>query len=312
MKVAITGANGFVGSRLVADFAARGDRVRAAARRDQVALPEGARHVDSPDLDSDANWYPVVDGMDVVVHCAARVHVMHDTAADPLDLFRRVNVAGTATLARQAGEAGVRRFILISSIKVNGEQSALGRPFRADDAPAPADPYAIAKAEAEAIVQEIGLVFGMETVIIRPVLIYGEGVGANFAALLDAVARRLPLPLGTIDNRRSLLFVGNLADLVMRAADHPGAPGAILLASDGQDLSTPALLRAVGRAMERRALLLPFPPAFLAWLANLLGRRAAADRLVRSLQVDISGTRARLGWTPPFSVAQGLAETVRR
>lgn len=312
MKVAITGANGFVGRRLVADFAARGDSVRAAARRDQPALPAGASHVASPDLDPGANWYPVVDGMDVVVHCAARVHVMHETAHDPLELFRRVNVEGTATLAHQAGEAGVRRFILISSIKVNGEESAQGRPFRADDAPAPADPYGIAKAEAEATVQRIGRAFGMEVVIIRPVLIYGEGVGANFAALLAAVARRLPLPLGAVDNRRSLLFVGNLADLVMRAAEHPDAAGAILLASDGDDRSTPAILREVGRVMGRRALLLPCPPALLERFAKLLGRGAAAGRLVRSLQVDISGTCARLGWTPPFSLSQGLAETVRR
>jgi nucleoside-diphosphate-sugar epimerase len=309
MRLAITGANGFVGSRLVADFAADGDEIVAAARRPLAGLPPGAAWRQAPDLGPDAAWRDVVRGCDLVVHAAARVHVMKDASEDPLAAYRRANVEGTLALARQSAEAGVRRFLFISSIKVNGESTGPGRPFRADDPPAPVDPYGVSKAEAEAALFALGRETGMEVVVVRPVLVYGPGVRANFAAMLKAVARGLPLPLGGIRNRRSLLFVGNLSDLVRRAAVHPATAGQIFLASDGEDLSTAEMLKRLGTAVGRRARLLPVPPALLRAAATMLGKQAQAQRLLGSLQVDIGPARELLGWSPPFTVDAGFAET---
>lgn len=309
MKVAVTGANGFVGRRLVADFAADGHQVVAAARQPIESPPSGAIWRQAPDLGADADWREVVRGCDLVVHAAARVHVMKDDAEDPLAAYRAANVEGTLSLARQAAEARVRRFLFVSSIKVNGEGTAPGHPYRADDKPAPVDPYGVSKAEAEAALFALGRETGMEVVVVRPVLVYGPGVRANFAAMTKAVARGLPLPLGGIRNRRSLLFVGNLSDLVRRAAEHPAAAGRTFLVSDGEDLSTPETLRRLGTALGRRARLLLVPPAILRAAAAALGKKAQAQRLLGSLQVDITPNREILGWTPPFSVEAGFAET---
>lgn len=309
MRVGVTGASGFVGRRLVRDLVTRGFEVRAISRKPITELPAMARWAPSPDLSGDSDWSEAIAGLDSVVHTAARVHVMHETAKDSLAAFRRANVDGTLALARQASTAGCKRFIFVSSIKVNGEITAPGRPFIASDEPRPTDPYGISKFEAEQGLFTLAGDTGMEVVVIRPVLIYGPGVKANFRAIMSAVARGLPLPLASVRNMRSLVFVGNLTDLIIRALDHPAAPGTVLLASDGEDLSTAELVRALGGALGRRARLFSLPRAVVELAAGLFGKGAVAQRLLGSLTVDITPTCAGLAWTPPFSVAEGLAET---
>ncbi|MEJ7775885.1 MAG: NAD-dependent epimerase/dehydratase family protein [Sphingomicrobium sp.] len=309
MKVAVTGANGFVGRRLVADFARAGHEVAALSRRRIDQLHARAAWLEAPDLGPAADWRTGIAGAEVVVHAAARVHIMEDKAADPLAEYRVANVEGTLALARQAAEAGVRRFVFISSIKVNGEVTEPNAPFRPDDPPRPVDPYGVSKGEAEAQLFALGEANGMEVVAIRSVLVYGPGVRANFGAMMSALAKGVPLPLGAVRNRRSLLFVGNLSDLVMCAAQHPGAAGRVFLGSDGEDLSTSDMLRRLGIALGRPARLVPVPPALLRSAAALLGKGAQAQRLLGSLQVDIGPTRSTLDWAPPFSVEQGFAET---
>lgn len=309
MKAAVTGANGFVGKRVVECFAGRGVSVRAAARGPIDRLPDGAVWAPSPDLGPSADWSAVVAGMDVVVHCAARVHVMNDTAQDPLAEFRRTNCEGTVALARAAASAGVKRFLFLSSIKVNGEGAPANRPYRADDNPQPSDPYGISKLEAEEALFELSRETGLEVVVVRPVLVYGPGVRANFHAMMTVVFKGLPLPLGSIRNRRSMVFVGNLADLVHLAATHLAAPDHVLLVSDGRDLSTSGMLRLLASAMGKPARLLPVPAALMTFAAALIGKKAVAQRLFGSLAVDITPTRDLLGWSPPFTVQQGFAET---
>jgi nucleoside-diphosphate-sugar epimerase len=241
-----------------------------------------------------------------VIHAAARAHIMKDEVADPLAEYRRVNVDGTLNLARQAAAAGVKRFIFISSIKVNGEQTPLGQPFTADDTPAPEDAYGISKWEAEQGLQQLATETGMEVVIIRPPLVYGPGVKGNFASMIKLVAKGLPFPLGAIHNQRSLVAVDNLVDLIITCIDHPVAANQVFLAGDGQDLSTTELLRGVAKAMGKPARLIPVPSSLLMLGATLLGKKAVAQRLLGSLQVDIAKARNLLGWEPPVSVEEGL------
>ena len=243
-----------------------------------------------------------------VVHLAARVHVMRDEASDPLAKFREVNTEGTLNLARQAAQAGVKRFVFVSSIKVNGEGRDAA--YRETDSPAPEDTYAISKWEAEQGLQQISQETGLEVVILRPPLVYGPGVKANFRRLLDTVARGWPLPLGAIRNRRSLLYLGNFVDAIRVCVEHPAAAGKTFLVDDGQPVSTPDLIRAVAHAMGRPARLLAVPVDALEFAGALLGKQAAVARLTGSLWVDSSLIRTRLGWTPPYSMAAGLAATV--
>lgn len=306
MKVLVTGATGFVGGPVCAGLAASGFQVFGAVRRPS-ALPPGVQPVSGPDLGPEADWSRTLAGMEAVVHLAARAHVMAETEADPLALFRRVNRDGTLRLAAQAAEAGVRRLVFVSSVKVNGEASIPGRPFRADDPPAPRDPYGISKAEAEAGLAELAARTGLEVAVIRPPLIHGPGVKGNLASLMRAISRGLPLPLGAIDNRRSLLGVANLADLVRLCLTHPDAAGGTFLAGDGEDVSSPELVRLMAAAMGRRAVLLPVPVGMMRLGLGLLGRAAVLDRLAGWLQVDDRPTRERLGWSPPLSLEAGLA-----
>ncbi|MFP4080718.1 MAG: UDP-glucose 4-epimerase family protein [Ectothiorhodospira sp.] len=248
-------------------------------------------------------------GTDVVVHTAARAHVMADAITDPLSEYQRVNVDGTRALARQAAEQGVRRFVFISSVKVNGERTVPGAPFSSDDEPSPEDAYGVSKFEAEQALREIGAETSMEVVIIRPPLVYGPGVKGNFASMMRWVKKGVPLPLGAVNNRRSLVALDNLVDLVTTCIDHPAANG-VFLVSDGEDLSTRDLLRRVGNAMGRPARLIPVPPRLLEAGAVILGKRDVARRLLGSLQVDISKTRDVLGWEPPISVDEGLRRAV--
>ncbi|UXY14472.1 SDR family oxidoreductase [Chitiniphilus purpureus] len=306
----VTGASGFVGRALLAHLAGEAAfQPLAAVRRPPAQVVTGVRYLQAGDLSGPIDWAPLLAGIDVVVHAAARVHVMQDTAADPLQAFRQANVEGTLHLARQAAAAGVRRFVFISSIKVNGEGTLPGRAYTADDTPAPVDAYGLSKLEAEQGLLARAGQGGMEVVIIRPPLVYGPGVKANFLQMMRWLHRRVPLPLGAIGNRRSLVGMDNLCDLIRVCMTHPAAGGQVFLASDGCDLSTTALLRQLGEALGRPARLWPVPAHLLEIAAACVGRRAVARRLLGSLQVDIAKTRQLLDWHPPVTVEHGLAMT---
>jgi len=307
--ILLTGASGFVGQAVLALLLQRRP-VRVALRQpDAAVLPEGVEVVEAS-LSQDQDWVEALSGVSSVVHCAARVHVMNEEAADPLAEFRRVNVDGTLHLARQAAEAGVRRFVFVSSIKVNGEHSLPGHPFTADQTPAPGDPYGVSKCEAEEGLRALSHETGMEVVIIRPPLVYGPGVKANFLAMMRWLQRGVPLPLGGVTaNRRSLVFLDNLVDLIVTCIDHPAAANQTFLVSDDEDLSTAALLRRMAAALGRTARLIPVPAGLITLGAKLIGRPGVAQRLCGSLQVDIGKTKALLGWSPPISVDEGLRRT---
>ncbi|TAM18243.1 MAG: SDR family oxidoreductase, partial [Candidimonas sp.] len=277
-RVLITGANGFVGRALCAEMLTRGMTVRGMTRS-PCDLPVGAENVVVDSIGKSADWLGALADCDVVVHLAARVHVMADTAVDPLEEFRRVNVQGTLNLARHAAAAGIRRFVFVSSIKVNGEATQPRPQFTADDAPAPLDAYGVSKMEAEQGLREIALQTGMEVVIIRPPLVYGPGVKANFAAMMRWLQRGVPLPLGAIHNQRSLVALGNLVDLMVTCLTHPAAANQTFLVSDGEDVSTTELLRRMGRAMSRPARLVPVPASWLQLAAAIVGKRDVAQRL---------------------------------
>jgi nucleoside-diphosphate-sugar epimerase len=304
--IAVTGANGFLGSAIVAGLNARGRRARALFRSKRT-VDDG---VEVGDIGPMTSWRIALAGVDSVIHTAARVHIMHEKSSDALAAYRQVNVEGTRRLALQAAEAGVRRLVFVSSVKVNGERTDK-TPFTALDTPAPEDAYGLSKWEAEQALHEIALRTGLEVVIIRPPLVYGPGVKANFLALVRAVARGIPLPFQAIENRRSLVAVENLVDLLMTCSDHPAAAGQTFLVSDDEDLSTPELIRRLARMMGHSPRLISMPPALLAMGASLINKRAAVQRLCGSLQVDIRRNRECLGWVPPITVDQGLATVVR-
>lgn len=310
--ILVTGSTGFVGGalvrRLAVEPACKG--VVAAVRHNADSGHGGGRQFQVGDLLPTTDWGLALQGIDAVVHCAARVHVMQDDATDPLQAYREVNVNGTLNLARQAAQAGVRRFVFVSSIKVNGETTQPGHPFTADDAPSPLDPYGVSKLEAEHGLREIEAQSGMQVVIVRPPLVYGPGVKANFASMIYWVARGIPLPLGTIHNARSMVALDNLVDLLVTCLTHPAAAGQTFLVSDGEDVSTTELLRRTAQAMGKKAFLLPVPATVLELGTSLLGKRAVAQRLCGSLQVDIEKTRRLLGWSPPLTLDQGLKKAV--
>ncbi|MCQ4280802.1 SDR family oxidoreductase [Pseudomonas stutzeri] len=306
MRVLVTGASGFLGSALVPVLKQQGHEVVATTRRAVSAPVQAVEYRVVGDLNGASEWDSPLQNIDVVVHTAARVHVMDEYSRDPLSAFRQVNVFATLGLARQAAQAGVRRFVFISSIKVSGEQTRPGTPFRADDIPGPIDPYGISKLEAEVGLLALAARTGMEVVIVRPPLIYGPGVKGNFASMIKLVEKGLPLPLGAIHNKRSLVGIGNLVDLITRCLNHPAAANQMFLVSDGQDLSTTELLKGVAEAMGKPARLVPVPAGMLQLGATLLGKKAMAQRLLGSLQVDISKTREMLDWTPPYPVDEGL------
>jgi nucleoside-diphosphate-sugar epimerase len=253
----------------------------------------------------------MLQGVATVIHCAARVHVIQETATDPLQLFRQVNVEATLNLARQAAEAGVRQFIFLSSVKVNGEQTEAGQPYTEASQPQPEDPYGISKWEAETALLQLAQQTGMAVTIIRPPLVYGPGVKANFLSMLRWVKRGIPLPLASTTNKRSFVYLENLVSLVLACIGHPAAANQVFLAADGQDLSTTELLRQAAAALQVPSRLLPCPPALLSLAARLAGKSSAAQRLLQSLQVDAAKARSLLGWAPPFTVEQGLRATVR-
>ena len=303
MKLLVTGANGFVGKSLCAELSWRGHAVRMASR---TASAKGAADFVLASVGAETNWSAALGAREVVIHLAARVHAMNDTSTDPLAEFRKVNVVGTLNLARQAAAVGVKRFVFISSVKVNGEATQLGSPFTADNEPAPLDAYGVSKMEAEQGLHEIASQTGMEMVVLRPPLVYGPGVKANFFTMMRWLQRGIPLPLGAIYNQRSLVALDNLIDLIVTCMTHPAAVNQTFLVSDGEDVSTAELLRRMGEAMNCPARLIPVPAYWLEQAASLIGKRDMAQRLCGSLQVDIQKTRQLLQWEPPVTLDQGL------
>lgn len=304
MRVLVTGSSGFVGKPLVLALRKSGWQVAAVVRHSQVEPDE----VSVGEIDANTQWRDALQDCDCVIHLAARVHIMRDSAADSLTAFRSVNVEGTLNLARQAAQSGVRRFVFISSIKVNGESTKQGQPFTANDSPSPEDAYAISKYEAEQGLLALAASTGMEVVIIRPPLVYGPGVKANFRSMLSWLDRGIPLPLGAIHNKRSLVSLDNLVSLIMTCLTNPLAANQVFLVSDGEDLSTTKLLQRMVAALGRPARLIPVSAKVLEWGARLIGKGDVARRLCGNLQVDISKTRVLLGWSPPVSVEEGLRQ----
>jgi nucleoside-diphosphate-sugar epimerase len=316
LKVLVTGANGFVGNVLCRRLANAGHAPRAGIRAPTQASNPGITS-DSPvdiavlgDIGRSTTLAEALNGVAVVVHLAARVHMMHDDAADPLQEFRRVNVAGTEALARAAVDRGVRRLVFVSTSKVNGESTS-GRPFTEADPSDPQDPYGVSKWEAEEVLRSIGSTTGIEIVIVRPPLVYGPGVRANFLRLMKLVERGFPLPLPDTKNRRSLVGVENLADFLVRCVSHPEAANETFMLSDGEDVSTRELIVRLALALARPAHFLPVPEFAIRLAARLSGKEAAVNRLFGSLVVDSGKARQKLGWRPPVPLDSGLAATAR-
>lgn len=314
-KWVVTGANGFLGrallARLAADFGRSGHALCVGAVRHLPAEPShGVTFSRVDDLAEESALAGLVEGADAIVHLAARVHVMRDRDSDPLSEFRRINLDATASLARAAARAGVRRFVYLSSIKVLGETTEPGQRLSADDAPSPKDPYAISKREAEDALRIVASKSRMEVVIIRPPLIYGPGVRANFLAMLQWLDKGAPLPFGAINNRRSLAGIDNVVDLIVTCLEHPLAADQAFNVTDDEDVSTSHLLRRLAVALGRRARLLPVPERLLRQLFFLAGRRDLALRVLSSLEVDVSKAKCMLGWLPRVSLDSGLQQTV--
>jgi nucleoside-diphosphate-sugar epimerase len=306
MRALITGTSGFVGSQLLLKMHCSGlpIKVRSALRLRPKNLDDDYEVVGN--IGPFTDWTNALSGIDVVIHLAARVHVMRDSSANPLTEYRLVNVEGTLNLARQAAAAGVRRFIFLSSIKVNGEETVDGEAFTEISAPHPVDPYGISKYEAEEGLRTICEKAGMEYVIIRPPLIYGPGVKANYHKLIQAVKKGYPLPFGCVENKRSMLALGNLIDFIILVLTDRRAANQIFLLSDGQDLSSKELVKNIAIALGVAPRILPVPLFFLKILGILLGKRVLIKRLVGSLQIDSRKARELLKWTPPLEIKEGI------
>ena len=310
--VLITGATGFVGhylcERLLAeDFIVHGTLL---ASETPSSLVDGVIPVTVEPLGADTQWIHAFAGVNTIIHLAARVHIMEDSAVDPLSEFRKVNVAGTERLAHEAARAGVKRLVFISSIKVNGEETPNSYNSYNSDSPAkPSDPYGISKWEAEQALHRIETETDLEVVIVRPTLVYGPGVKANFLKMVKIIQRGIPLPLATIKNRRSLIYVGNLVDALVTCAVHPNAAGNTYLVSDGEDISTSDLIRRTAKALGAPERLFTVPLSLMLLAGKLTCKSSAVKRLTGSLAVDSSKIRLELGWIPPFTMNEGLNET---
>ncbi|MBA2123513.1 hypothetical protein B9J78_00985 [bacterium Unc6] len=312
MNILVTGANGFVGQALCKRMLVDGYQVRGAVRAvtQMTALPSGVEGAMVGDISPETDWSEALDGIDAVVHLAARVHVMDDTAADPLAAFREVNVLGTERLARMAAKYGVRRLIFISSIGVNGEFSS-EMPFSEKNLPNPHNAYAVSKWEAEQVLHVVSKNSGMEVVILRPPLVYGPDAPGNFARLMRVIKTGLPLPFGNIKSLRSFVYIDNLIDAIITCVTHPLAAGETFMVSDGQDVSTPDLIKMIASAMNKKVILFSLHPGILKSLCKIAGKGEEMEKLTGSLLVDSSKIRNLLGWKPPFTLEEGIKETVK-
>ena len=305
--ILVTGSTGFIGRAVVSSLQVN-NKIIASVRSRTDSLPKGVRQVECADLSTAFDWSPVLSEVDVLIHCAARVHIMNDSAADSLVEFRKINTMATMALARQAVDFGVKRFVFISSIKVNGEDTNNGTKFLPDDEHVPTDPYALSKYEAEQGLLAIARNTALEVVIIRPPLVYGPGVRGNFSSLIKWINKGVPLPLGSLHNQRSLVGLDNLVSFIVRCVEHPKAVNKVFLISDGEDVSTTELLRKVAKAFGKQSLLVPVPiPIWLMTLAaKQIGRKDKANKLFGSLQVDNSKTCDLLGWKPVVTMNEQL------
>jgi nucleoside-diphosphate-sugar epimerase len=308
MRVVITGANGFVGRALCAEAVGRGIAVRGVTRTASV-LPDGVEGVVIDSIDDRTDWHDTLVACDVVIHLAARVHVMRDDASDPLSEFRLTNTAGTEHLARCAAASGVKRLVYVSSIGVNGVFTSGDGRFSEENTPSPHNAYAVSKWEAEQILRSVQHETGLEIVVVRPPLVYGARAPGNFEQLTRAVVRGIPLPLALVNNRRDLVYVGNLVDALLVCAAHPSAAGQTYLLSDGEPVSTPELLRRMSEAFRVPLRLFPAPLGLLRIGAKLAGKSAQLDRVIGSLQVDCRKICCDLNWKPPYTLQQGLQIT---
>lgn len=312
-RVLVTGANGFIGQAVCADLPSWGYRVLGAVRRiPDVGQQAGVQYLEMGNLDECTNWASALSGVDSVVHLAGRVHRIRETAADPMAEFRHVNVAVTLNLARQAARSGVRRFVFVSSVKVNGESTPFGQPFTADNEPQPLDPYAVSKFEAEQALMQVAGETGLEVVIIRPPLVYGPGVKANFHEMMNWLRKGVPLPLGLLYNQRSMLALDNLVDFITTCLHHPAAVNQIFLVSDGEDLTIRALLQRTAAAFRIPSRLLPVPVFLLRAMGHMFGKKDMVQRLCDNLQVDIEKSQRLLGWEPPITIDAELTKTAQR
>jgi nucleoside-diphosphate-sugar epimerase len=307
--VLVTGANGFVGRALCSELIGRKYAVRAALRDSSSMGGGGGEVVKVTGLDAATDWTEAVKGVNTVIHLAARLHVMKDTAADPQAEFRKINVQATENLARQAARSGVKRLVYVSSIKVNGEHTQDQQCYTELDAPHPQEPYGISKYEAEQVLHRVAQETGLEVVVVRPPLVYGAGVRGNFAQMLKVLSNGVPLPLGSVHNLRSLIYVGNLVDALILCATHPAASGQTYLVSDGEDISTTELLRKLAQDIGVPARLISCPQFMLRLGGKLTGKSQQIERLIVSLQVDSGKICRNLNWIPPYSLQQGLQAT---
>lgn len=306
MKILVTGASGFVGSKLLEQLPA--ERTLSLGRNKPACQASGQFY--ELEIVRNTDCSAALIDVGVIVHLAARVHVMNDTVSNPLEEYREVNTRGTVNLACQAAAAGVKRFVFVSSIKVNGESTSQNSPFTSADNHAPQDDYGLSKSEAEQQLFKIGKETGMEVVIIRPTLVYGPGVKANFASLINLVSKGIPLPFGCItQNKRSLVSVDNLVDLIVTCIDHPKAANQVFLVSDDQDVSTSEMVREMAIALNKRSWQLPVPVWCYKLVGKLFNKSDVVDRLTGSLQVDITHTKQTLGWVPPQTLQQGFKQT---
>lgn len=305
--ILVTGANGFVGRSLVKRLVELRLEVRGGARTSS----RSSDSVVMPQLGREADWFPLLDQVDSVVHLAGRAHVLRETAKCPAEIFQEVNTAGTIRLAEQAAEVGIRRFVFLSSVGVNGVRSL--HPFTESDLPAPQEPYAVSKLEAERALLTIAERSAMEIVILRPPLVYGPGAPGNFGRLLDIVRRGIPLPFGSfVHNRRTLVGIDNLVDLIIKCINHPAAANQIFMAGDNEDLSTAGLIRRLAHALEVEPRNLPIPVSVITAMASVVGKRAQLQKICGNLQVNTCKSRDLLGWTPPLSVDEGLRRAALR
>lgn len=307
MKVLVTGANGFVGRCLCEALIDNGVEVSAVVRRPEKII-KGVELI-VKNLSAKDDFHEILNGIDAVIHLAGRAHVMKENTLDPYHAYHVANVEITKVLAEQAASCGVKRFIFLSSIKVNGE-STYSHPFSENDTPRPEDDYGKTKYEAEKVVNEIAKSSAMEVVIIRPPLVYGEGVKANFKNLIKISQLSIPIPLGAIHNKRSLVYIENLVGFIMTCLTHPNAANQTFLVSDDDDVSTTQLMKHIKKASNKKTLLVPIPQSWLKVMFKVVGKQSLSNRLCNNLQVDISKAKAKLNWHPPYSVEYGIVKTV--